>query len=79
MMRRLAVLALLAMPLGGCAVADFFANLAERETPLPGERKQVFPGGVPGVQQGVPAEYLRPADPPPATTATPPAEPAPRT
>ena len=26
---------------------------------LPGERKEVFPGGVPGVTQGIPPEYLR--------------------
>ena len=27
--------------------------------PLPGERKEVFPGGVPGVQQGVPPDLMR--------------------
>src|SRR5262245_33366247 len=26
---------------------------------LPGERKDVFPGGVPGVTQGIPPEYMR--------------------
>ena len=26
---------------------------------LPGERKDVFPGGVPGVSQGVPSEYIK--------------------
>lgn len=26
---------------------------------LPGERKDLFPGGVPGVTQGIPPEYLR--------------------
>ena len=32
---------------------------------LPGERKDVFPGGVPGVSQGIPPEYMKgnqPAD-----------------
>ena len=26
---------------------------------LPGERHDLFPGGVPGVQQGIPAEYMK--------------------
>jgi len=26
---------------------------------LPGERKEVFPGGVPGVTQGIPPEYMK--------------------
>ena len=26
---------------------------------LPGERKDVFPGGVPGVTQGIPPEYVK--------------------
>src|SRR5262249_26212108 len=30
-----------------------------KKKPLPGERKDVFPGGVPGVSQGVPAELTR--------------------
>jgi hypothetical protein len=68
--RLLLVLALLG-PVGACSqTAEFFANLSERETPLPGERKPVFPGGVPGVSQGVPPEYLpqnqQQAAPPPA-------------
>ena len=46
-----------------------------KKKPLPGERKDVFPGGVPGVSQGVPAEltrgYQAPAQtgPDPAATA----------
>lgn len=31
---------------------------------LPGERKDVFPGGVPGVTQGIPPEYVRGNQPP---------------
>ena len=31
---------------------------------LPGERKEVFPGGVPGVTQGVPPEYMKGYQPP---------------
>ena len=38
--------------------------------PLPGERKEVFPGGVPGVPEGVPPELMKGYQPP--------AEPAPQ-
>jgi hypothetical protein len=34
---------------------------------LPGERHPVFPGGVPGVTQGIPPEYLKENQQPPAT------------
>ena len=34
---------------------------------LPGERKELFPDGVPGVTQGVPPEYLKGYQPPPET------------
>jgi len=34
---------------------------------LPGERKELFPGGVPGVTQGIPPEYLKGSQPPPET------------
>ena len=30
-----------------------------KKKPLPGERKDVFPGGVPGVTQGIPPEYMK--------------------
>ncbi|MBO0757223.1 MAG: hypothetical protein J2P54_15285 [Bradyrhizobiaceae bacterium] len=30
-----------------------------KKKPLPGERKDVFPGGVPGVSQGVPPELMK--------------------
>lgn len=30
---------------------------------LPGERKDLFPGGVPGVTQGIPPEYMRGTQP----------------
>src|SRR5262245_997397 len=48
--------------------------------PLPGERRAVFPEGVPGVQQGVPQEFTRPnpqvgeapPQPPPQPAAEPP-------
>lgn len=38
---------------------DAVTGLFDREKKLPGERKAVFPEGVPGVTQGVPPEYLR--------------------
>ena len=34
---------------------------------LPGERKELFPGGVPGVTQGIPPEYVKGNQPPPDT------------
>src|ERR1700760_1979474 len=34
---------------------------------LPGERKELFPGGVPGVSQGIPPEYVKGNQPPPDT------------
>jgi outer membrane biosynthesis protein TonB len=43
---------------------------------LPGERKELFPGGVPGVTQGIPPEYLKGNQPPPDTAQAPAGEPA---
>lgn len=37
---------------------------------LPGERKDLFPGGVPGVTQGIPPEYLKGNQPAPETAQT---------
>jgi hypothetical protein len=70
-MHRLAVLAalLLAAPaLSGCTnfdpdKLDVF-GLNEKKK-LPGERKPLFPEGVPGVAQGVPPEYLKGNQPAP--------------
>ena len=42
---------------------------------LPGDRKPVFPQGVPGVSQGIPPEYIRGNQPPPDTAQTLPVEP----
>ena len=42
---------------------------------LPGDRKPVFPQGVPGVSQGIPQEYIRGNQPPPDTAQTLPVEP----
>jgi hypothetical protein len=40
---------------------DIF-GLSEKKK-LPGERKEVFPGGVPGVSQGIPPEYMKGSQP----------------
>lgn len=37
---------------------------------LPGERKELFPSGVPGVTQGIPPEYLKGNQPTPETAQT---------
>ncbi len=91
----MAGLVALAPVLAGCGSLDNFdmdsldfLHLNEKKK-LPGVRKEVFPGGVPGVTQGIPPEYLKgnqqqadtaltpdaTAVPPPAG-ATPPAPPA---
>jgi hypothetical protein len=38
---------------------------------LPGERKDVFPGGVPGVTQGIPPEFVKGNQPLPEAAQTP--------
>jgi hypothetical protein len=69
----------LAMPvLAGCSnfdpdSLDVF-GLNEKKK-LPGERRAVFPEGVPGVSQGIPPEYLKGNQPPPETAQIIPAEP----
>src|SRR4249919_1496070 len=44
---------------------DIF-GLSEKKK-LPGERKDLFRGGVPGVTQGIPPEYMKGNQPPPET------------
>ena len=49
--------------LGGCANTGSFELdpttwFPDGKTKLKGERREVFPGGVPGVTQGVPPEYF---------------------
>lgn len=81
----LSVLVLAAPALSGCAnfdpdSLDIF-GLNEKKK-LPGERKDLFPEGVPGVSQGIPPEYRMGAQQPaadaaPAIPAEPQAAPAP--
>jgi hypothetical protein len=53
----LAFLAAAGLGLGGCEqMADL---IPDSKKPLPGERKLLFPEGVPGVTQGVPPELMR--------------------
>jgi hypothetical protein len=48
---------------------DIF-GLSEKKK-LPGERKDLFPGGVPGVTQGIPPEYMKGNQPPPESAQAP--------
>jgi hypothetical protein len=61
----------LSFALVGCDTADTLDKLSdmipfgENKKPLPGERKEVFPQGVPGVPQGVPPDLVKGNQPPP--------------
>jgi outer membrane biosynthesis protein TonB len=65
-----AVLAAAMPALSGCTNFDLDSldvfHLNEKKK-LPGERKELFPGGVPGVTQGIPPEYVKGNQPPPET------------
>jgi outer membrane biosynthesis protein TonB len=56
--------------LAGCSSLDpdqwDFFGLNEKKK-LPGDRKQLFPEGVPGVSQGIPPEYVKGNQPPEGT------------
>jgi hypothetical protein len=70
--------------LAGCETADMADKLGDvgekvvdlipgsTKKPLPGERKPVFPEGIPGVAQGVPPELVKGNQPPPETQPAPP-------
>ena len=71
-----------ALLLAGCESFDPLDKLSEMDIlgtakkPLPGERRAVFPEGVPGVPQGVPPEMVKgyqapPEAPPPVVEAKP--------
>jgi hypothetical protein len=58
-----AVLTALVSALGGCAGGGFdptdLLDFLDTKKKLPGERKPVFPDGVPGLEQGVPKELYK--------------------
>ncbi len=70
----LAGLIALAPVLAGCSDFDMdkldIFHLNDKKK-LPGERKELFPEGVPGVTQGIPPEYLKGYQPPPDTAQAP--------
>jgi len=58
----LAALSAIVPALAGCE--DFDMDKLDifgisKKPPLPGKREDVFPGGVPGVTQGIPPEYMK--------------------
>jgi hypothetical protein len=67
LMRIILLTSALILPLGGCAsVGDaldptdwFSGELFNTKKKLPGDRKAVFPEGVPGVSQGIPSELVK--------------------
>jgi outer membrane biosynthesis protein TonB len=67
------VLAAAAALVSGCESLENLGSLFDTKTKLPGERKAVFPEGVPGVTPGVPPEmvkgYREPAVEPPSPAA----------
>ena len=77
----MAALLALGVTLSGCETFDPM-SIFDPKKPLPGERKAVFPSGVPGVPQGVPPElvegYQPPPEPPPQVAEAPPEKPKPR-
>jgi hypothetical protein len=72
----LAVLVAVAPLVAGCETLERLNPFGERETPLPGERREVFPGGVPGVARGIPETHTGQPPPPVATTPPPAPQPA---
>jgi hypothetical protein len=59
----LAVLGALSCAVAGCSTANFdptdMLDFLDTKKKLPGERKPVFPEGVPGLEQGVPKDLYR--------------------
>jgi len=76
LMRTVALAAALALPLAGCETFDLTNLIPDSKKKLPGERREVFPEGVPGVSKGVPPELTKGYQAPPedAAAAAPPPE-----
>jgi hypothetical protein len=70
--RRSLLLVASALAVAGCESLDKLNPFEERKTPLPGDRKPMFPEGVPGVNYGEPPP--QPANAPPPAVAEQPAE-----
>lgn len=70
-----AVLTAISIALGGCSSGSFdptdLMDVFDTKKKLPGERKPVFPEGVPGVEQGVPKELYKGAQDQPPEQAAP--------
>lgn len=80
----------LGLGLSACETSDLSDKIQDKlndmnlfgtaKKPLPGDRKEVFPGGVPGVTQGVPPDLMpggqqanaQPEQPPPQPAPPPP-------
>jgi outer membrane biosynthesis protein TonB len=77
-LRVAALVAALALPLAGCETFDLTNLIPDSKKKLPGDRREVFPEGVPGVSKGVPPELLKGYQAQPdganATAAAPPPE-----
>ena len=67
----------MSLALVGCDTASTVDKLtdmipfSDNKKPLPGDRKEVFPQGVPGVPQGVPPDLVKGNEPPAAETPPP--------
>ena len=72
------IVAPLALALSGCETMEKLNPFAEKQTPLPGVRKPLFPEGVPGVEFGAappqPTNSNIPISPAIATPEQPPAQ-----
>jgi hypothetical protein len=72
------IVAPLALALSGCETMEKLNPFAEKQTPLPGARKPLFPEGVPGVEFGAappqPTNSNIPISPAIATPEQPPAQ-----
>ncbi|HKY87367.1 MAG TPA: hypothetical protein VJL90_11450 [Pseudorhodoplanes sp.] len=67
----------LALPLSACETFDLTNLIPDTKKKLPGERREVFPEGVPGVSKGVPPELMKGYQAPPEEAAAAAPEPKP--
>ncbi|WP_024577536.1 MULTISPECIES: hypothetical protein [unclassified Afipia] len=78
------ILAAMSLALAGCSSGNFdptdLMDWFDTKKKIPGERRPVFPEGVPGVEQGVPRDMYKGSrqDPPPPVAETPPPAPEPK-